>query len=204
MKRWNLFLLFFLPFLGLGKVFALDTNLASNIEISNTYQYKTDQPELSTLNDSSGRFFIDKSKLRIGANMGLSLSKNYTYLGIGPQFGYQFNKYFMSGIGIKYYHWKKNLSNYEINDNLLGLNIFGYTYPVRFITMFVQPELNYIWTKTTYNTGDKETNSGLAPSLVVGAGLKLGFTHVTLNYDLIQHTNSPHPDGFYLGVSAFF
>lgn len=136
--------------------------------------------------------------------MGLSLSKNYTYLGIGPQFGYQFNKYFMSGIGIKYYHWKKNLSNYEIKDNLLGLNIFGYTYPVRFITMFVQPELNYIWTKTTYNTGDKETNSGLAPSLVVGAGLKLGFTHVTLNYDLIQHTNSPHPDGFYLGVSAFF
>lgn len=45
---------------------------------------------------------------------------------------------------------------------------------------------------------------GFAPSFVVGGGLKLGYTHLTINYDLVEHSNSPHPKGFYVGISAFF
>ncbi|MEA4917047.1 hypothetical protein [Proteiniphilum sp.] len=148
---------------------------------------------------------FDKSKLRFGANMGLSISRNYTNLGIGPQIGYQFNQYFMAGAGIKYYYTRARTYSYEIKNNLLGANLFGYFYPVQFITLFAQPEINYIWSTLKPTTqGDTLTDKGMVPSLVVGAGLRLGRSHITLNYDLLQDVNSPHPEGFYVGVSAFF
>ena len=148
---------------------------------------------------------FDKSKLRFGANLGLSVSRNYTNLGFGPQIGYQFNEYFMVGTGIKYYYTRARTYEYEIKNNLLGMNVFGYFYPVNFMALFAQPELNYIWSKlTSRTTGNSVADRGLVPSLVVGAGFRLGRSHITLNYDLMQHANSPHPDGLYLGVSAFF
>lgn len=148
---------------------------------------------------------FDKSKLRFGANLGLSVSRNYTNLGLGPQIGYQFNPYFMAGTGIKYYYSRARTYQYEIKSNLLGANVFGYVYPVSFITFFVQPEINYIWSSLTLQpTQEKLTERGLVPSLVVGGGFRLGRSHITLNYDLLQHSDSPHPDGLYLGVSAFF
>ncbi|RNC65659.1 porin family protein [Proteiniphilum sp. X52] len=148
---------------------------------------------------------FDKSKLRFGANLGLSISRDYTNMGFGPQIGYQFNDYLMAGAGIKYYYTKARASQYEIRNNLLGANVFGYFYPVNFIALFAQPELNYIWSEmTSRTTKDSLTDKGVVPSLVVGAGFRLGRSHITLNYDLVQHANSPHPEGFYLGVSAFF
>ena len=205
MKRWGLFFIFLLPAICFAQGFTLDTIRVASEDSRNIHQStKLNQTELSLNKDNSSHFILDHTKLRFGANIGLSLSKNYTYLGVGPQIGYQFNNYFMAGAGIKYYHLKRNLSEYERKNNLLGFNLFGYIYPVRFITIFAQPELNYIWSNITYNTGEKVTNNGIAPSLILGAGLKLGPTHVTLNYDLVQHNNSPHPKGFYLGISAFF
>ncbi len=158
----------------------------------------------SERNSGTESSIIDKSKLRFGASLGMSFSRNYTYLGVGPQAGYQFNQYFMAGTGVKYYYSKVRLSDYENRNHLLGLNVFGYAYPVRFFTIFTQPELNYIWTSQTLASGDKFTSEGFVPSLIVGAGFRLGYSHITVNYDLIQHSNSPHPEGFYLGVSAFF
>lgn len=150
-------------------------------------------------------FAFDRSKLRIGANLGLSLSRNYTVFGVGPQVGYQFSDLFMAGAGVKYYYTKVRTSSYEIKNNMLGTNLFGYFYPVRFLTVFAQPEINYIWSNLKNRT-TQETNSenGFVPSLVVGAGLRLGRSHLTLNYDLVQNSRSPYPSGFFLGVSAFF
>ena len=111
----------------------------------------------------------------------------------------------MAGAGIKYYYTRADLTSYESRDNLLGANIFGYFYPARFIALLAQPELNYIRSSLTdKSTGNENIKKGMVPSLVVGGGLRLGRSHITLNYDLIQHLNSPHPAGFYLGVSAFF
>jgi len=150
-------------------------------------------------------FLFDRSKLRFGANLGLSVSRNYTRLGIGPQVGYQFNRYFMAGAGIKYYYSKARTSGYTVKDHLLGANLFGYFYPLHFITFFVQPETNYIWSALTSEATDETiSHRGLVPSLIAGAGFRLGRSHITLNYDLLQHDYSPHPDGVYLGVSAFF
>lgn len=148
---------------------------------------------------------FDRKKLRFGAELGLSISRNYTRLGIGPQIGYKLNQYLLAGAGIKYYYTRAATTSYEIKSNLVGANLFGYLYPMRFITVFAQPELNYIHSSMRdKSNGNKENSRGMVPSLVVGGGLRIGRSHITLNYDLVQHVNSPHPEGFYLGVSAFF
>ena len=150
---------------------------------------------------------FDRSKLRLGANLGLSVSRNYTNLGFGPQVGYQFNNYFMAGAGLKYYYTRACTQDYVVKNNLLGANLFGYFYPVRFIALFVQPEINYTRSTLTYEyeVGEEPLiTKGFVPSVVAGAGLRLGYTHLTINYDLVQHARSPHPTGFYMGISAYF
>lgn len=157
-----------------------------------------EQPQLF-----AGRF--DRSKLRFGANLGLSLSRNYTVLGLGPQIGYQFSDLFMAGVGVKYYYTKVRTYDYKIKSNLVGVNTFGYFYPIRFIVFFAQPEMNYIWSRLSYESGVADTTErGFVPSLVVGGGLRLGRSHITLNYDLAKHPRSPYPSGLFLGISAFF
>jgi hypothetical protein len=204
MRSWLIYLLLLLPIIANAQGFSYDTIRVGADDSRNIHSSGREYYRITDHNESKAELF-DKSKLRFGANLGLSLSRNYTHLGLGPQIGYQFNQYFMAGTGIKYYYSRANLSNYENKDNLLGINLFGYTYPVHFITIFTQPELNYIWSKLTYkSTGEVIKSNGFVLSLIVGAGFRLGYTHITLNYDLAQRPNSPHPDGFYLGVSAFF
>lgn len=214
MKKCSFLLLLLLPLMVSGQVITYDTIRVSPNDERNIYRHQQPQgstgepvsitPRRRSITDERSAIF-DKSKLRFGADLGLSLSRNYTRLGIGPQVGYQFNSYFMAGAGIKYYYTKAELPTHIIRNNLLGANIFGYFYPARFITVFAQPELNYIRSVLTDKAKDNdELSRGMVPSLVVGAGLRLGRSHITLNYDLVQHDNSPHPDGFYLGISAFF
>lgn len=151
---------------------------------------------------------FDINKLRFGVDLGLSISNNYTNVGFGPQIGYEFSQYFMAGAGIRYYYNRSRTYDYEIKSNLLGANLFGYIYPVNFITVFLQPEINYIWSNLKPRRDNMDRHSykddGVVPSMVVGAGFRLGRSHITLNYDLVQDDKSPHPDGLYLGVSAFF
>ncbi len=215
MKKCCFLLLWLFPLIVAAQVITYDTIRVSPDDERNIYRHQ--QPRSNTseqdaytplrrdVSDKRPTHTFDKSKLRLGADLGLSLSRNYTRLGLGPQVGYQFNNYFMAGAGIKYYYTKATTTNYVIKNNLLGANLFGYLYPTRFITAFIQPEINYIKSVLTVKTNDnKESSSGMVPALVVGAGLRLGRSHITLNYDLAQHVNSPHPDGFYLGISAFF
>ena len=146
--------------------------------------------------------------MRIGANVGLSFSKDYSTVALGPQIGYQFSDYLMAGVGVKYYYTKTRGYTYEerylYKNNLLGVNTFAYAYPARFLALFVQPEINYLWSSVTNEVDYKKRYSqGWVPSVVIGAGLRLGNSHITLNYDLVQHINSPYPRTVFLGISLF-
>ena len=146
--------------------------------------------------------------MRIGANVGLSFSKDYSTVALGPQIGYQFSDYLMAGVGVKYYYTKTRGYTYEerylYKNNLLGVNTFAYAYPARFLALFVQPEINYLWSSVTNEVDYKKRYSqGWVTSVVIGAGLRLGNSHITLNYDLVQHINSPYPRTVFLGISLF-
>lgn len=212
MKQYLIFLFIFSFAAASAQEIRYDTVRVSPNDERNIYRAAQQQPETVTRQRAAEPirvqpqgFVFDKSKLRIGANLGLSLSRNYTVFGLGPQVGYQFSDLFMAGAGIKYYYTKVRTYDYEIKNNMLGTNLFGYFYPVRFLTVFVQPEINYIWSNLkNRTTSETDTEKGFVPSLVVGGGLRLGRSHITLNYDLAQNSRSPYPSGFFLGVSAFF
>ena len=221
MRKIYFLLWLMLPLIASAQVITYDTIRVSPDDERNIYRTQRSQQTVQTQQNSQVRqrqqpvlldrestsgFAFDKSKLRYGANIGLSLSRNYTVFGLGPQVGYQFSDNFMAGAGVKYYYTKLRSYDYEVKSNLFGVNTFGYYYPVRFLAFFAQPELNYIWSTLKYGAAgiDDRKESGFVPSLVVGGGLRLGRSHITLNYDLARHSRSPYPTGFFLGISAFF
>ncbi|ULB35596.1 MULTISPECIES: outer membrane beta-barrel protein [Proteiniphilum] len=212
MQKFYLILLLIFPLTAKAQIITYDTIRVSPNDERNIHLYqqrkKTDNKTYhSASRDNKDNHIpaFDKSKLLFGADFGLSISHNFTNIGLGPQLGYQFNNHLMAGAGIKYYYKRSKTYDYEIKNNLLGANVFGYFYPVRFITIFIQPEINYTWSELRPESHEESISSrGYAPSLVAGAGFRLESSHVTLNYDLMQHTNSPHPSGLYLGISAFF
>src|SRR5690554_7387546 len=214
MKKCCFLLLLLFPLITSAQVITYDTIRVPPNDERNIYRHQQPQNSLSEREPYTpqGRYItdekpasFDRSKLRFGADLGLSLSRNYTNLGFGPQVGYQFNNYFMAGAGLKYYYTRARTQDYVVKNNLLGANLFGYFYPVRFIALFVQPEINYTRSTLTYEyeVGEEPLiTKGFVPSVVAGAGLRLGYTHLTINYDLVQHARSPHPTGFYMGISA--
>ena len=208
MKLWtSLLLLAMLPLAANAQEIRYDTIKVSYNDERNILHAQSQgaRSQVNRSNSAKPRAQFDRSKIRLGANLGLSISRNFTNLGIGPQIGYQFNNYFMAGAGLKYYYTKARFPEYEVKDNLFGGNLFGYFYPVKFFTIFLQPEINYTRSTLTYDSNSETlVSKGFAPSIVAGAGIRLGYTHLTINYDLVQHRHSPHPSGFFMGVSAFF
>lgn len=165
-------------------------------------------PPTSYQNVLGTGYNIDVKNLRYGADFGLYFSKNYSSFNLGPQMGYLLSDQFMVGVGIKYNYFKTRgyLYNEEVvyKNNLLGGNVFGYYYPSRYIALFVQPEINHLWSyRKDEISGTEKRTSGFVPSFLVGGGLRLGMTHITLNYDLSRHRNSPYSKGLFLGFSFF-
>ena len=142
---------------------------------------------------------FDARNLRYGLNLGLNFSNDYTFFRLAPQLGYQFNKYMMAGAGVSYYY-----SDESRHNNSLGGNLFAYLYPTSFLAISVQPEVNYIW--NSYRQGSDVTykKDVLVPSVVIGAGLRLGQAHAMLYYDLVQDIDSPYTSGIFYGVSVYF
>ncbi len=199
--------------------FTYDTIRVSNDDARNIHQYQNRQ-QVASQNQVRARrqsnqpalaSGFDASKLRYGINFGLNFSSNYSLFRLAPQVGYQFNKYVMVGVGVSYYYSKNRIYNYNFDErvsyinNSLGANAFAYLYPASILVLSIQPEANYIWSRYKGgSSGDFDKSDVLVPSVVVGAGLKLGPAHAMLYYDLVQDVNSPYSSGIFYGVSIYF
>ena len=152
---------------------------------------------------------FNRSKLRYGANVGMHFSRNYSQVNFGPQVGYQFSPYFMIGGGVRYNYQKTRGYSADYSTlykrNLLGANAFAYLYPMRFLVLYAQPEISQMWMVRRNESTDEETRSaGTVPAFLVGGGLRMGNIHITVNYDVAQHHNSPYSKDVFMGVSVFF
>lgn len=197
--------------------FSYDTIRVSRNDSRNIHQFKNRQ-RAATHNQAHAkrqRFRsiinngFDARKMRYGLNFGLDLRRDYTLLRFAPQVGYQVNRYLMAGVGVSYYHSKRKLYSYEEKlsriNNSLGANAFAYLYPARMLVVSARPELNYIWSSYKGDmSGEYNKRNVLAPSFVVGAGLRLGPAHAMLYYDLGQHADSPYSSGIFYGLSIYF
>lgn len=157
---------------------------------------------------SAAKTGFDAKNLRYGLNLGLNFSNDYSLFRLAPQVGYQFNKYVMAGAGVSYYHSKRrnyiNPERITRYNNSLGANLFGYLYPASFLAISVQPEFNYIWASSKDSQGTFNKRDVMVPSVVVGAGLRLGSAHAMIYYDLVQDIDSPYSSGVFYGVSVYF
>ena len=184
----------------IGENRVIETNVEPVVEAVATAQPR--QQSVRTENLPS--FEFDRSRLRLGAHLGLSMGRNTTAFALGPQVGYLFSDFVLVGTGVKYHHIRASGNNYRIRNNLLGINAFSYFYPTNLFTIFVQPEVNHIWHSVTID-GTRFSEQGTVPVLLIGAGVHFGrFTHITLNYDLVNHRHSPYSERVFLSISGFF
>jgi len=159
---------------------------------------KTTSPVLKN-NKPSGSSF-DKSKLSFGGNLSLQFG-DYTVVGISPQVGYDFNKYFTAGAGIGYTYFKDKRYDYKWSSNYFSFNLFSRFYPVEYIVIGIQPEISYSQEKI-YNNNN--TYKYIVPSFLVGGGLRLGGMIAMVQYDVVQDDNSPYGNSLFYSVGYTF
>jgi len=150
---------------------------------------------------------LDPSRLFFGGNFGANFG-NFTFINVSPQVGYRVTPRFAAGGGVNFIYQsnKVNYGSYQQKSNYgyAGLNAFGRLNPVRLLLLNVQPEVNYIWGKTTQTPGGLESRQEgkFVPSLLVGGGVAIPAGQrsslvAMLQYDLAQNNLSPY------GRSAF-
>lgn len=161
-----------------------------------------DNPDNNEAPEQKG---FDKSKLFFGGNFGLGFGTN-TFVNVSPQVGYRFNDYFAAGAGVNFNYYSYKYFNYDGSDlykesfGYAGFNIFGRVYPIKFILLQVQPELNYSWGSRKYYDGTpKQKLPGkFVPSLLLGGGAAIptggrnGALLLMIQYDAVQDKRSPY------------
>lgn len=148
---------------------------------------------------------FDKNKLFFGGSLGFGFGSYTTQINVSPQVGYRFNKYLAAGAGVNFiyssYKYDFGGGNYfRDNYTVAGLNIFGRVYPIEYIFLQLQPELNYTWGKRKYsydNLPDDKLEGKLVPSLLGGVGAAIptggaGALIVMVQYDLLDQERSPY------------
>jgi hypothetical protein len=155
---------------------------------------------------------FDPQRLVIGGSLGASFG-NYTFVNVSPQVGYMFNQYITAGAGINYIYNSYKYSNGDRdNYSFAGINLFSRVFPVRFLFLSVQPEINYSWGK--YKTEspslpDIDYGGAWVPAFLVGAGAVLspggkGGIFLSIQYDVVQNGRSPYGTVPYFNIGFGF
>ncbi|MDR2914388.1 MAG: hypothetical protein LBV74_06115 [Tannerella sp.] len=112
--------------------------------------------------------------------------------------GYYFTPQLNAGVGVSYtyYNYKKGESE---KFNYVGINLFGRYYPIPYIVLHAQPEINYMHHSFR---GDKE--SDVVPAFIIGAGVHISSFTFMLQYDVAQHRYSPYGNNLFYSVGFSF
>lgn len=145
---------------------------------------------------------FDKDKLFFGGTFGLGFGSNNTLINVSPQAGYRFNQYLAAGVGVNFiyssYRYRYYSPEYKESYGVAGLNVFGRVYPIEYLFLQIQPEMNYNWGKFKFYDGrpDEKLDAKIVPSLLGGAGAAIpagrGAFLIMIQYDLLQNTRSPY------------
>lgn len=144
--------------------------------------------------------------LTFGGGLGLQFG-DYTLVNFAPQVGYNFNRYMNLGAGINYTYFSEKFDHktFKETNHYLGMNVYARIYPIQYIVLAVQPEVNRMW-KSVKNlrTGDKSNTNDVIPTCLVGAGIRMGPVTAMLQYDLVQNDNSPYGTRIFYSVGYTF
>jgi len=151
-----------------------------------------------------------KENLFTGGGLQLSFANSTFVGGISPVFGYSINKWVDAGIVANFTYASNNhviyedqSGNYYYTDDRLKEIIYGpgafvKVYPLKFLFVHAQGEMNFISQKLDPVNGPVQRESHSVPSLLVGAGYAGGregvgnfFYHISLSFDVLRRPNSP-------------
>jgi hypothetical protein len=165
-------------------------------------------PRVNTYSDDGdGNGFL-KQNLFLGGSLGLGFGTDQFSVGVNPEIGYSLFRWLDAGVVVNFnYNSISADPTYTFNNNteekqfVYGGGVFGRAFVLPFLFLAVQPEVNWISTKATYEGtggGTYKSNTS-AGSLLLGAGYSrriIGQSSffIELLFDVAGSPNSPYND----------
>lgn len=171
-----------------------------------TYSPRTNTPHITpkTATKSNG---FDVRKLTFGGGLGVALG-DYTSIQVSPKVGYNFTDNINAGLGFSYSYFKDDYSHidrWEEKNHYFGFSTYLNYYPIKNIILKVEPEIMRMWsTLENKSSRVKDKEEKFIPAVVIGAGLRMGPIVGTINYDVVQDSNTPYGDSVFFNVSFLF
>ena len=147
-----------------------------------------------------------KENLFAGGTVALGFGSGQTSFGLGPYFGYSFNKYIDAAISINYNYVSQRdylQQGDKLRQSVIGPGIFARIFPVKFLFAHAQYEQNFIKVKyipaaNGSYIGSSETKSIgsflLGPGYASGRGESKSFYYISVLFDLAKNKFSPYVD----------
>jgi hypothetical protein len=168
------------------------------------------QEEEDKAEEKKGGF--KKDHLFTGGSLTASFSGNTLAVGAAPVLGYSINRFLDVGVQFSFLYYSNRHVEYvdgngyyyysddKYRQTNFGPGAFVKFYPLRFLFIQAQGELNFINQKYIYADGyPSERSSVSAPSLLLGAGYASGregvgnlFYYISIAVDVIGDRNSPY------------
>ncbi len=145
---------------------------------------------------------FDKTKLEFGGNFGLQFG-DYTLVNISPQVGYKFSKYVSAGLGLGYTYSSQKYYTEKDKYSAFTFGAYSRIYPVDFLILSVQPEVSRVW-RSVEDNGSKYSDSHVAPSFLIGGGIRYQNIAFLLQYDVVQNKYSPYGNGVIYSAGIYF
>lgn len=147
---------------------------------------------------------FDKSKLTFGGGFGMQFG-DYTLINFAPQVGYNFSDVFNAGMGLSYTFYKDdfyvNATKWDEKRHYFGINAYGRLYPVQYLVFSVQPEIARMWrTLEPKKSNESISENKFVPSVIVGAGVRLGPVTAMLQYDVVQNDYSSYGNRIFYSI----
>jgi hypothetical protein len=143
--------------------------------------------------------YFDRNKITLGGNLTLGFGNNSTAISIAPQAGYFFTPKINAGVGVSYSYYRYKSSGSSDKYHYAGVNVFGRIYPIPYIVLHAQPEINYM-----SRTFAREKETALVPAFVAGAGVCFNSITIMLQYDILQNRYSPYGSNIFYSVGFTF
>lgn len=146
-----------------------------------------------------------KQNIFLGTSLNLGIAGNSFNLGLNPEIGYSIANWLDAGMSFNVNYFSQNASDYNsirYRNLSLGGGPFIRLWPVNFLHVQVQPELNWI-SSSQKNMVSNQSNTYKfnSSSLLVGIGygsrvIADHYSYITLMIDVLQNPNSPYRDRY--------
>ncbi len=146
------------------------------------------------------------NRLTFGGGLGFQFG-DYTAVNFSPQVGYDFSKYINAGAGFSYayYREKYDHNRWKYTNHYFGFNVYGRFYPIQYLVVMVQPEVNRMWrTNENLTTGEKFKKEKFVPTCLIGGGVRLGSMTAMIQYDVVRDSDSPYGNNIFYSIGYTF